>query len=110
MRTPFTRFLQPAKWKKENWGKIDFTHFPDDIVDHEALPRGRFSLFSSSVYEDLINTRTSYLINHFMSKINVVGLAIIDCVEKNVTIKAELFNEREKEGNKWFLADYSSFL
>ena len=43
------RFLQqPGKT-----GKMDFTLFPADLVDHEALPRGRFALFSSSVYEDL---------------------------------------------------------
>ena len=30
--------------------KTDFTHFPADQVDREALPRCRFALFSSSVF------------------------------------------------------------
>ena len=37
-------------------GTTDLTHFPADPVDREALPRGGFALFPSSVYEDLINT------------------------------------------------------
>ena len=40
--------------------KLGGKHFPADLVDHEALPRSGFALFSASVYdyEDLINTRT----------------------------------------------------
>ena len=42
----------------KNWGRTDLTHFPADLVDHEALPRGGFALFSKSVYEDPINVIT----------------------------------------------------
>ena len=42
----------------KNWVKTDFTHFPDDLVDFEALQRGGFAPFYSSLPEVLINTHT----------------------------------------------------
>ena len=64
--------------KLGSWeGSTDFTHFPADLVDLGALPRGGFALFSSNVYRDLINTH-AYIINYIISKIKMVGLPIID--------------------------------
>ena len=69
MRTLFTAFVKyvltrcdhlftfsEGQVKQEkNWVKTDFTHFPDDLVDFEALPRGGFARFSNSVDEVQIN-------------------------------------------------------
>ena len=42
----------------ETGRKTDLARSPADLVGHEALPRRRFALFPSRVYEDLIITHT----------------------------------------------------
>ena len=58
----------------------------DLVEDHEALPRGGFARFSSSLYEDLINRHTGFIVS--IKNTIVVRLAIINFLEKNMTIKA----------------------
>ena len=32
-------------WRIRNGGDSDFTHFPADLIKHEALTRGGFAMF-----------------------------------------------------------------